>query len=542
MILLIDNYDSFTYNLVQALETMKQEVAVYRNDQISIKEIEKAGPSCIVISPGPGTPAQSGISVGAIRHFGARIPILGVCLGHQAVAAAYGGNVVRADRIMHGKTSRIFHDGHTIYKGLPNPFKATRYHSLIVERKTLPDCLKVSAWTEQGEIMGIRHLKYNVEGVQFHPESILTSEGPKLLENFSNQGGRKMIKEYISKVVSGEDLSEVEMENAMDEIMSGNATPSQIAAFVTALRLKGETIDEIAGAARTMRAKAVKICLDYPQGIDQGNNGQKVMPLLDTCGTGGDGARTFNVSTATAFVAAGGGVKVAKHGNRAVSSSCGSADVLEKLGVKLDVSSADVERCIEEVGIGFLFAPLFHGAMKHAAVPRQEIGIRTIFNVLGPLTNPAGAATQVLGVYDPDLTEKMAHVLNKLGTKEAFVVCGEGTFDEISICSPTKVSHLKDNEVKTFILRPEDYGFKKAKLDDIKGGDAQENALIIQKILNGEERGPKRDMVLMNAAAAFMAVGMDEDFKDGIRRAEKSLDSGEARKKLYSLIEFTQKC
>jgi anthranilate phosphoribosyltransferase len=341
-----------------------------------------------------------------------------------------------------------------------------------------------------------------------------------------------MIRESIARVVAGGDLSQDQMEETMNEIMTGAATPAQIGAFITALRMKGETVEEITGAARVMRAKAAKI--DISTFI-------KDKTILDTCGTGGDGAGSFNVSTAAAFVAAGGGVIVAKHGNRAVSSKCGSADVLEALGVKLDISHPDVARCLKDIGIGFLFAPLFHSAMKYAAGPRQEIGLRTIFNLLGPLTNPAGATAQVLGVYDPGLTEKIAKVLGRLGTKEAFVVCGEGTFDEISITSATTISHLKDGEVRTFSITPEDYGFTRAGVDAIKGGGAQENADIIRGILKGE-KGPKRDMVLLNAGAAFAAAGLAPDIAGGIIRAVDSIDSGRAREKLEGLIAFTQAC
>ncbi len=351
-----------------------------------------------------------------------------------------------------------------------------------------------------------------------------------------------MIKEAIQKVVRGADLTEAEMERAMDEIMSGNATPAQIGAFITALRLKGETVDEITGAAKAMRARATRVNLNnHLITIDRDEINVEDETILDTCGTGGDGTNTFNVSTATAFVAAGGGVKVAKHGNRAVSSQCGSADVLENLGVKLDISPSDVQTCIEKTGIGFLYAPLFHGAMKHAAGPRQEIGIRTIFNIIGPLTNPAGATAQVLGVYEPGLTEKIATVLGRLGTREAFVVCGEGTFDEISICGPTRVSHLKGGKVRTFDLTPEEYGFKRAAPAAIKGGDAKENAQIILNILDGV-KGPKRDMVLLNASAAFVATGLDNSLYKGIERARDSIDSGGAREKLRSLVDFTQQC
>ena len=351
-----------------------------------------------------------------------------------------------------------------------------------------------------------------------------------------------MIKQSITAVVNGKDISESEMEETMNEIMGGEATPAQIGAFITALRIKGETVDEITGAARVMRAKAKKInVLNSQVNIDRDDINMDTETILDTCGTGGDGTNTFNVSTATAFVAAGGGVKVAKHGNRAVSSKCGSADVLESLGIKLDISVSDVERCVTEVGMGFLFAPFFHGAMKHAAGPRKEIGLRTIFNLLGPLTNPAGATSQVLGVYDQGLTEKIAHVLNKLGTREAFVVCGEGTYDEISICSSTRISHLKEGEVTSYNISPEEYNFERATPESIKGGDAKQNSNIIIEILAGK-KGPKRDMVLLNAAAAFVAAGLAHDFKSGIGKAEESIDSGRARKKLDKLVQFTRSC
>lgn len=341
-----------------------------------------------------------------------------------------------------------------------------------------------------------------------------------------------MIKELISKLVRSEDLTQKEMEEAMDEIMSGIATPAQIGAFITALRMKGETVDEIAGAATTMRAKATRIMSDHvpSDGV-----------ILDIVGTGGDESKTFNVSTTSAFVIAGAGVTVAKHGNRAVSSLCGAADVLENLGVNLNIPANDVERCIKETGIGFLFAPLFHGAMKHAAGPRKETGIRSVFNLLGPLTNPAGANALLLGVYNVDLTEKIANVLKRLDTKEAYVVCGEGRFDEISICGTTKVSHLKNGEVRTFEITPEEFGFKRAVTSDIVGGDAKENAKILKGVLKGE-KGTKRDIVLLNSGAALAVAGRANDINEGIKLAADSIDSDRAYKKLERLIEFTGRC
>jgi len=350
------------------------------------------------------------------------------------------------------------------------------------------------------------------------------------------------IRTAIAQVVRGEDLGEDEMERVMMQIMSGQATPAQIGSLITALRIKGETVEEITGAARALRARSNALNLNnHSVNLDRDEINIEEETILGTYGTGGDGTRTFNVSTATALVAAGAGVKVAKHGNRAVSNLCGSADVLEQLGVNLELTRSDVERCLREVGIGFLYAPLFHGAMKHAAGPRQEIGLRTIFNLLGPLTSPAGASVQVMGVYAPELTEKLARVLNRLGTREAFVVCGEGSLDEISICGPTRISHLRDNRIRTFELTPEEVGFQRAPLDSIQGGDAAANALIIQSILGGKP-GPRREIVLLNAAAAFMAAGLDASFREGVQRAGESIDSGMARNKLEQLISFSQEC
>lgn len=351
-----------------------------------------------------------------------------------------------------------------------------------------------------------------------------------------------MIKEAIAKVVRGKDLTEKESEMAMDEILTGRATPAQTGSFLTALRMKGETVDEITGAARALRMKSRKIQMgNHLVSIDRDEINIEDETILDTSGTGGDGTNTFNISTAAAFVVAGGGVKVAKHGHRAVSSYCGSADVLKALGLNLDINDASVERSIREVGIGFLYAPLFSGALQYAAAPRTEMGIRTIFNLMGPLTNPAGTKAQVLGVYEPELTTKMARVLRRLGTKEAFVVYGEGTLDEISICGPTKISHLKDGSIHTFELTPEDFGLKRANANDISGGNARENASIIRDILDGLE-GPRRDVVVLNSAAAFVAAGAEEDLPRGIQRARDAIDSGRAKDKLEAAIAFTQQC
>lgn len=335
-----------------------------------------------------------------------------------------------------------------------------------------------------------------------------------------------MFRKKLNKIVQGNDLSEIEMSFMIDEILSGNITDAQIGAFMAALATKGETFEELAGAASAMRRKALRIQVSSPA-------------VMDTCGTGGDGLQTFNISTTTAFVLAGCGVTVAKHGNRSVSSKCGSADLLEALGVKLNTHPEIVEEAVSEIGIGFLFAPLYHSAMRYAAGARKEIGLRSIFNMLGPLTNPAGANCQLLGVYAPELTEMFANALKRLGAKRAFVVHGHDGLDEISVCDSTRISELQDGLIRTYDITPEHFFEKQADAKDLTGGGPEENADITKKILAGE-KGPKRDVVLLNASAALIAAGKSEDFMEGINLAKDSIDSGAAEEKLEALVRFTR--
>ena len=350
-----------------------------------------------------------------------------------------------------------------------------------------------------------------------------------------------MIREAIEKIAKRINLGSLEMRQVFEEIMTGKATPAQIGSFLTALRMKGETVEEITAAAKVMREKSVHIASGgRTVGIDRDDINIDEETIIDTCGTGGGTTNTFNISTTVAFVVAGCGLKVAKHGNRASSSMCGSADVLEALGVKLDVGPDMVQRCLLEIGLGFLYAPLFHGAVKYAAQPRREIGIRTIFNLLGPLSNPAGAKSHVLGVYEAGLTETIARVLKNLGSKRAYVVHGMDTLDEITITGKTRVSELKDGRIRSYFVTPEKFGIRRARLDDIKGGDAKENAEITLSVLKGE-RSPRRDVVLLNSAAALAAGFRAKDFKQGIAMAAKSIDSGSALDKLMRLIETTNR-
>jgi len=334
-----------------------------------------------------------------------------------------------------------------------------------------------------------------------------------------------IIQEAIRRAMRRENLSATEAEAAMGEIMSGNATQAQIGAFLAALGTKGETAEEITGCARAMRRSATPV---RPQSRD----------LVDTCGTGGDGRHTFNISTTAALVAAGAGLKVAKHGNRSISSRCGSADVLAALGVRVDLPPERVAACVDEVGLAFLFAPSLHPAMKHAMGARRELGVRTVFNVLGPLTNPAGATVQVLGVFDPQLTETLARVLLALGVRAAFVVHGADGLDELSTTGPNRVSELRDGEVRTFTLDPLDLGLPRSRLSDLQGDDAATNAAITRSVLAGE-RGPRRDIVLLNAGAALVAAGLASDLREGVAQAAQAIDTGRAREVLERLVAFT---
>ncbi len=560
MILVIDNYDSFTYNLVQLLAALGAEVEVRRNDRITAADALALKPAGIVVSPGPGTPDDAGISRDVIRAAAdAGVPVLGVCLGHQCVAEVYGGTVCRAPRAVHGKTDEISHDGEFLFAGIPSPFTATRYHSLCVDADSVPDALVVQATTPDGVLMGVRHRDLPVFGVQFHPESVLTPEGTKLLANFlditgevplahgasgtpglvSAAGGSARaaagatavtdVAGAIGRVASGASLAEDEAHTVMNQVMDGEATPSQISALITGMRMKGETVDEIVGFARAMREHATPV---HPT----------VAGYIDTCGTGGDGLHTFNISTTTAFVVAGAGVPVAKHGNRAVSSAAGSADVLEALGVDLSLSPADVARCIDDVGVGFLFAMALHASMRHAGPTRREIGIRTVFNILGPLTNPAGAKRQLLGVYDARLAPVMAEVAGRLGAERVLVVNGHPGMDEVSASGSTTIAEFDAaaGGVRTWEFTPETVGIARGTLADIAGGDAAENAEIVRAILSGEA-GPRRDVVLLNAAAAFLAAGKAADAAEGVALARESIDSGRALATLEALSELSQR-
>lgn len=542
MILLIDNYDSFTYNLYQAVGKLYPYITVVRNDEITLAEIEELQPEAIIISPGPAYPAQAGISVDVIRRFSGNIPILGVCLGHQAIGEAFGGRIRRADEQLHGKSSVISIDNKTpIFEGMTAKITAARYHSLLVDRDTFPPCLSVIAQDEGGQIMALCHESHPTCGVQFHPESILTEKGEQILSNFLNniagikvsaaeipalpEGERIQLKKYISKVTEGDNLTEDEAYEAMDIIMSDRASNAQIAAFLTALRMKGEVISEITGFARLMRQKMSVI--------------RSETDVVDIVGTGGDLANSFNISTTSAFVIAGAGMRVAKHGNRNVSSKCGAADVLEELGVTIASTPESAAKCLDETGISFLFAQSYHSAMRFVGPVRSQLGMRTVFNILGPLANPAKADYIVLGVFNPDLLEPMARVLMNLGIKSAMLVYGNDRLDEISISDTTAICEVRDDRLIKYTISPEQFNLNLADKSEISGGDSKTNAQITRGILDGSIIGARRDIVLLNAGCALYISGKARDIGEGIAMARESIDSGAANRKLDALIHAT---
>lgn len=542
MILMIDNYDSFTYNVFQIMESLYPHVKVVRNDEITIEEIERLSPEAIVISPGPSYPSEAGITEEVIRHFAGRLPILGICLGHQAIGEVFGGRIVRGEEPMHGKTSKVKLDVTCpLFAGLPDTITAARYHSLIIEKETLPSCLEVTAEDENGVIMGIAHKEYPIYGVQFHPESIICEMGTNILANFlsecanikeiSNEAApipnekRTALKKYIALAADRKNLTEEEAYAAMNIIMGDAATQAQIAAFLIAMKMKGETIDEITGFARGMRSKA-RIIDGFKSSID-------------IVGTGGDMAGTFNISTTSSFVIAAAGIPVAKHGNRAASSKSGAADCLDALGVNIKLSPENAARCLEKTNIAFLFAQVFHGAMRFVAPVRREIGVPVFFNILGPLTNPALADYIVLGIYDRSLMQLMANVLIKLGIKGAMVVNGSDGLDEITMTGTTHVIEVKNKAISEYDIDPHDYGFEYCTPDVLQGGSPSENAQITLDILSGREQGARRNTILLNAGCAIYCSGHAGDIKEGISIAADMIDSGKALAKLNEMKDFS---
>ena len=536
MILLIDNYDSFSYNVYQLTASINPDVKVIRNDEMTTEEIEKLAPTHIILSPGPGKPSEAGICEEVIRYFAGKLPILGICLGHQAICEVFGATVTYAKQLMHGKQSIASLDNESVlFRGMEKEITVARYHSLAAKASTMPDCLKVTARTSDGEVMAAEHTDYPIYGVQFHPESVLTPKGYQIMKNFlqpgenrtdkMEKGDKKMIGEAIIKLTKKQDIGYEMSRDVMNEIMNGDATDVQKSAYLVALSMKGETIEEITGAAEAMRSHALPV-----------NHGMEVLEIV---GTGGDGSNSFNISTTASLIIAAAGVPVAKHGNRAASSKSGAADCLESLGVNISLEPEDAVRLLREAGICFLFAQKYHTAMKYVGPIRKELGIRTIFNILGPLANPAKATLQIMGVYDESMLEPMARVLSNLGVRKGMVVYGQEKLDEISICGPTSVCCFKDGQFKMDTITPEAVGLNRGAAGELLGGTPQENAAITRAILEGKERGAKRDAAVINAAAALFLAGKAGSMKDAVKLAEETIDSGKALAKLQQFVELS---
>lgn len=545
MILIIDNYDSFTHNLFQYLsELTDEEVHVVRNDQVSIAEIAKLRPSRIVISPGPGRPEDAGVSVEVVRQFAGRVPILGVCLGHQAIGAAFDADIVPAARIVHGKAEPIEVDGRGLFRSINTPSDFTRYHSLAVAESSLSSEFEISARAVDGEIMGIRHKEHVIEGVQFHPESIASASGKKLLSNFLHYRREKFDpRDKLNRLLLGTSLSQSDAAGFMEELTDGNLSDAQVAAFLIAFTAKGVTDQELAGCIEVLQRKRTPI--------------RAADGMLDTCGTGGDGLGTFNISSLSALVAAGGGARVAKHGNRAVSSRSGSADFYRAMGINIDAPRDAVERSLQEVGFAFLYAPKYHAAMRFAGPARREIGVKTIMNLVGPLANPAGASYQLIGVFDARYLEVVARAAVRLGVRRGMVVHGLDGQDELSVTAPTEVVEfvapagdltgdeaVDAAEFEHFVLQPENYGLSLHAPESLKGGSAEENAAVARRLLAGENgRGDGdviideplaalHDSVVLNAGAALAVAGVVETITGGAQAAAAALRDGAAQRVL----------
>ena len=526
MYVIIDNYDSFTHNLYQYLSELTEEkVEVFRNDRITVDQVAEMAPTGIVISPGPGRPEEAGISVECIQRLAGTVPILGVCLGHQAIAQAFGARIVSAKRIVHGKTEDMSLDGKGLFRGMPRTAKFTRYHSLVIERDTLPPEIEVTATSPDGEIMGIRHKTLVVEGLQFHPESIASETGKRCLRNFLRYRREPFpMSAMLSGLQQDKPMTRAEAEAFMDEMTDGQLTDIQIAGVLASLTGKLITPDTLAGFASVLRRKKKPFASDRK--------------VLDTCGTGGDGLGTFNISSLAAIVASSCGAHVAKHGNRAASSPCGSAEFYRELGVPVDVPPATSEKLLRDTGFCFLFAPTYHGAMRHAAKARSELGVKSAMNLVGPLSNPADASYQLIGVFDPAFCGPMAEAAHMLGVRRVMTVHGEDGQDEISVSARTLVVEIDESGARRdYTLSPEEFGIPRFPVESLKGGTAAQNAATAVAILEGGGPEAIREAVLLNAGAALYISGVTRNIGDGYLMARKALESGESRAALARIRE-----
>lgn len=522
MILLIDNYDSFTYNLYQVFSKFNHPIKVVRSDKISLEEIQALNPKYIVIGPGPKTPQEAGISIQIVQKFQGLYPILGICLGHQAILAAFGVPIVNAKHIKHGKIEPLNHNARGIFRHIHTQTPVVRYHSLAGKQEDIPDFLEITATALDGEIMAVEHKSSQIVGLQFHPESIGTQEGEKMILNFLHYRRENVaIFSYLKKSLKLSNLEFQEAYDIMDELTEGNMSDAQIGSLLTSLEIKGVRAEELAGFASVLRKKAVSFPL--PKTSEK---------RLDIVGTGGSPNKTFNVSTTASLLLATAGVKVIKHGNRAITSKAGSADLLEKLGVNVNMSVPTCIHCYNKLGITFLYAIKFHAALRFASNARKSLGFKTAFNLVGPLANPAAVTHQFIGVFDKAYTEIMAEALNILGTKRALVVSGFDEYDEISLCAPTKITELNNGKITSYDFSPEQIGLPYATHSMLVGGDSLINKQITLDIFNNIP-SLKNDLVCLNVGAGLYLYDIADSISDGYKLAKEVLKS----KKVFETLE-----
>lgn len=529
MILVIDNYDSFTYNVVQSLQRLSsEEVKVIRSKEITVQEIEKMKPSHLVISPGPGVPSEAGVSEEAIKFFAGKIPILGVCLGHQAIGEAFGAKIIQAKRICHGVVEEMDFDGRGLFRLIGKKESFTRYHSLVIDEKTLPAEFEITARSSDGDIMGIRHKTLLIEGVQFHPESIASQKGDEIFKAFLNYRRENLpVAEFLNQLIEKKDLSFKQAELFMENLTDGTLDERVTSAILVAIAAKGPAASELSGCASVLVKKKTPLPVD-------GNS------LAEIVGTGGDGKGSFNISSLSAIVAASCGQPMAKHGNRAVSSKSGAADFFENIGIKIDTKPEQTAELINRTGFGFLMAPIYHSAMRFAGPVRKALGIKTIMNVLGPLSNPAGAAYQLLGVYSRELLEPVAKAAKALGAKRVLVIASDDGYDEISPCALTRAFQINDDgkEYK-YVIDPAKFGISGADESELAGGTGKENAELGMEILNGGGRKTIKSAVCLNAGAVLYIAGKARTIRDGFDMAKEAIDSFKAKRKLEEIVEVS---
>lgn len=525
MILVIDNYDSFTFNVIQILQTVTdKQIKVVRNDECSVEQLAAMNPKYLIVSPGPGSPYQAGICEDAIKYFAGKIPILGICLGHQAICEAFGARIVQAKYIKHGIVEEIKLDGKGLFRTIGNSAKFTRYHSLVADEQTLSEDFEITARAMDGDIMGVRHKTLPIEGIQFHPESIASEQGKQLLSNFINYRRENLdVKAYLSQLIEKKDLTQEQAAFFMDNVTDGSMDERAMAAILVAMSAKGFSVSEMIGCAQTLLRKKKDIPVD--------RHG-----LAEIVGTGGDGKGSFNISSMSAIVATSCGQKIAKHGNRAVSSKSGAADFYENLGINIMAEPKKTAKLIEKTGFGFLMAPVYHSAMRFAAPVRKVLGIKTIMNMLGPLLNPAGAEYEVLGVYSPKLLQDYARTAKALGAKRVMVVCSQDGYDEISPIVPTEVYQIdeKGNE-NQYVIKPENFGISGCDENELIGGNGKENAQLAIDVLEGKGKNTIKQAVALNTAAILYLSGKNRTLKDGYAMAISSIESGKALEKLKEI-------